>query len=273
MRAIRGFGLLVSTFGIAFCLLGLASAGASSANLSHSYHSTTAIANGSIVSLDPKRSDYVEAANTDNALRFLGVVVPKGDSLLAVNASDQLAQVATSGNANVLVSTLNGAIKVGDKVAISPISGVGMKSGGGDHTIGLAQTAFDAKSTGAVIRDVTLKNGQTAQVNVGFVRINIAAGPDNPAGSAANVNGLQQIVKSLTGHTISTSRIVISLMVGVVAFVTLIVLVYGSIYGSIISIGRNPLAKRAIYRSLLTTFGMVLAVAVLATALIMFLLR
>ena len=42
---------------------------------------------------------------------------------------------------------------------------------------------------------------------------------------------------------------------------------------SIISIGRNPLAKHAIYRSLGTTFGMVLAVAVVATVLIMFLLR
>jgi len=273
MRKPRGLGLLVATLGIASCLLGLTSAGATSANLSHSYHSETDIAKGSLVSLDPKRSDYVEAANIDNALRFLGVVVPKGDSLLAVDASDQLTQVATSGNANVLVSTLNGPIKVGDRVAVSPISGVGMKSGSDDHAIGLAQTAFAADSTEAESRDVTLKSGQKAQVSVGFVRINIIAGSDKPAASADKVNGLQQIVKSLTGHTISTSRIIISLVVAVVAFVTVVVLVYGSIYGSIISIGRNPLAKHAIYRSLLTTFGMVLAVAVLATVLIMFLLR
>jgi hypothetical protein len=86
--------------------LGLAPAGASSANISHSYHSTDSITNGSIVSLDPTRSDYVELANTDNGSRLLGVAVAKDDSLLAVDPTEGAVQVATSGNATVLVSNL-----------------------------------------------------------------------------------------------------------------------------------------------------------------------
>ncbi len=264
---------MAAGFAFTLFLLALSQAGASSANLSHSYHSTTVIPDGSIVNLDDKQTDYVEPANTDNASRLLGVVVAKDDSLLAVDASDSLTQVATSGNANVLVSTLNGSIRVGDKVAVSPINGVGMKSSGGDHIIGLARTAFDTSTSGAVSKDITDKSGNTTRIQVGFVRVAITIGVDTSAGGGPQLSGLQKLARSLTGHTVSTSRVVISLIITVVAFVSLIVLVYASIYGTIISIGRNPLAKYAVFRSLGSVLGMVVLTASIASLTIFLLLH
>jgi hypothetical protein len=253
-------------------VLSLSSVGASSANISHSYRTTAQITNGSIVSLDPKQTDYVVPANTDNGGRLIGVAVASDDSLLAVDPTSGRVQVATSGNANTLVSTVNGDIKVGDQIAISPFNGVGMKAEPGLRIIGLAQTGFNADSDGATTREVTTKDGKKTPIHLGFVRISIGVGTAG-GGSGSSLNGLQRFAKSLTGRTISTPRIIVSIIVALVALIALTTLIYASIYGSIISVGRNPLARNAIFRTLGSVLGMAALTGVVALLTIFFLLR
>jgi hypothetical protein len=266
--------LMAVLFAVVFALA-LPSAGASSANISHSYKTTDDVANGSLVSLDSDRTDYVVLSNTDNGDRLLGVSVATNDSLLAVDPNENAVQVATSGSANVLVSTLNGDIKVGDQIAVSPFNGVGMKSEPGSHIIGLAQTAFNADTDGSVARDVTTKDGKKNTVYLGFVKISIGIGTASSAssGSSENLTSLQRLGKSLTGHVISTPRILISLVVALVAAVALVTLIYASIYGSIISVGRNPLARNAIVRTLGSVLAMAAMTAGVAAAIIWLLLH
>jgi len=273
MGRFRNVRLLLAGITSALLLSGLAPAAASSANLSHSYHSDTTITKGSIVSLDSSRSNFVDAANTSNGARVVGVAVASNDSLLAVDPGKDLTQVATSGTADTLVSTVNGDIKVGDKIAVSPFNGVGMKSGPGDHVIGLAQTAFSSSSNGATSMQVTDKNGKQSSIQIGFIRLNIAVGTDTTESGNAQLSSLQRFAKALTGHTISTARIVVALVIAVVAFVSLVVLIYASIYGSIISIGRNPLAKFAVFRTLGSVLGMAALTAIVATVTIFLLLH
>jgi hypothetical protein len=272
MRKGRYVRLLVTGAGLALLILGLAPAGASSANISHSYQSTKAIANGSLVSLDPKRSDYVQAANTMNGSRLLGVVVNGSDSLLAVDAAPGKAQVATSGNAAVLVSTIGGTIKVGDQIGVSPFNGVGMKAAPGLPVIGLAQTAFDSGTSGATTQSVTDKQGKRSQIEVGFSRINIAIGT-NASDAYQNLNALQRFARSVTGHTVSTIRVAISIIIVAVALIALVTLVYASVYGGIISVGRNPLAKYAVFRTLGSVLGMAALTTLVAGTTVYLLLR
>ena len=238
-------------------VLGFAPVSAASANISHSYHTDTAMPSGSIVSLDPVHSGSVQVANTGNGSRLLGVTTPSTDSLLAVDASDGTTQVATSGTVNTLVSTLNGNIDVGDQVSVSPFDGIGMKATPGSYVIGLAQTTLNAKTPGATTKQVKNKQGQPTTNQISYVRLSIATGTANTTGT--NLNSLQKLAQSLTGHTISTPRVVLSMAVALVALVSLIALIYASIYGSIISVGRNPLAKYTIFK----TLGAVLAMAIL----------
>jgi hypothetical protein len=251
---------------------GLAPAGASSANISHSYGANGTIKNGSIVSLDPNRSSYVVPANVDNGSQLLGVAVADNDSLIAVDATPSTVQVATSGIASTLVSTLNGDIKVGDQVAVSPFNGVGMKAEPGSRVIGLAQTAFNSGTDGATAETVKTKDGRSQGVKVGYLRVNIAIGT-NANVLTDNLNSLQKVVQSVTGHTVPTARIIISMAVAIIAMLALITLVYASIYGSIVSIGRNPLAKYAVFRTLGSVLGLALLTAVIASLTIFFLLR
>lgn len=254
-------------------LLSLTPVGAASANISHSYHASGSISNGSIVSLDPQHSDYVQLADTNNGARLLGVALASNDSLLAVNAAAGKIQVASSGTVNALVSTLGGPIGVGDAIGVSPFSGIGMKATAGSHVIGLSQTDFNKDSSDAITRTVTDKSGKSKQLTIGYIQLGIAISTDSRAAKDAQLNGLQQLAQGLTGHNVSTVRVVISLVVAVTALLVLVTLIYASIYGSIISIGRNPLAKYAVFRTLSAVVGMALLTAAIAAITIFFLLR
>lgn len=245
---------------------------ASSANLSRSFNSNAKIENGSLVSLEAQRSDYVEYANSNNAKRLIGVAANPNESLLAVDPTTGKVQVATSGNASALVSTLNGNIKVGDLIAVSPFSGIGMKSVYGAKVIGLAQTNLNDSTAGTVSRQVTDKDGKTTTIKVGLVRVSLDVRTDNNS-RGVELNSLQRAAEVLTGRTVPTIRVVISLVIAIVALAALVTLIYGAIYSSIVSIGRNPLAKVAVFKSLGWVLAMAAATALLAGITIFFLLR
>jgi hypothetical protein len=266
VRDLRSLKFFLTGVISTFAVFGLGSAAASSANISHSYLATGSIPNGSIVSLDPHRSGYVQLANVDNGSRLLGVALASQDSLLAVDPGSGTVQVATSGNVNTLVSTVNGAIKVGDQVGVSPFGGIGMKATSGGHIVGIAQTAFSSSSAEATTQSVKNKNGQSRQIELGYIRLSIAVGTAGNGGSGGGpqLNFLQKLSKSLTGHTISIIRILLSIVVTIISIISLITLIYASVYGSIVSIGRNPLAQHAVFRTL--TSVMIMAVLTIAIA-------
>ncbi|HVW23683.1 MAG TPA: hypothetical protein VHB51_04355 [Candidatus Saccharimonadales bacterium] len=268
MKLLRWAGL-VGLFG---GLLVPAFAAAVSPNVSRSfaYQTTQPIPAGSLVSLLKPQGTVVELANVANGARLVGVVVARDDSLLAINPNLGRAQVATSGSANVLVSTLDGDIQAGDSVAVSPLGGLGMDAKPGDRVVGVAQTAFNDKTEGAEVRTVTDTSGHKHKISVGFVVVNIAVGTAPQA--TANLNGLQKFARSLTGHVVSTARLIIALIIIMLAFGTLITLVYAAIYGGIISIGRNPLAKVPVLRSVREALLMSALIAVLAAVAVFLLL-
>lgn len=242
------------------------------ANVSHAYLPVGQISSGELVSLDPTKSGYVEAANSGNGQSLLGVDVNSKDSLLAVDPGSNTVQVATTGSVNVLVSTVNGNISVGDKVSVSPFDGIGMKASPGLNVVGLAQTSLSNSTTGITKQVVTDKNGKTATVLVGYVSLSINLTTDSSTDTSSNVNGLQRIVKDLTGHVISTFRVIVSIIIIGVTFLALIVVIYSAIYGSIISVGRNPLAKHTIFGTLRSVLFMTVLVAAVACLMVYLLL-
>jgi hypothetical protein len=232
---------------------------ATSTTISKAYQANGVITDGSLVTLDPKAGSVIDEANTVNGSRLLGVAVANNSSLLAVDASDSTVQVAISGTANALVSNINGNIKVGNQVSVSPFNGIGVKSVNGAKVIGLAETSFTDSTNGATKLMVKDKQGKTEDIWVGFVKVEISIGngSDAAASGGANVNSLQKLIKGFTGKTIPTLRIVTSLGIAMVALLSLVTLIYASIFGSIISIGRNPLAKHAIAHALTVIIGLI----------------
>jgi hypothetical protein len=274
MRARNLIQLMIVSAGFLAMVIVSSPAQAASANLSRSYHSSTGIPNGSIVSLDSKQQGYIVLADSTNGSKLLGVAVANQDSLLAVDPTNATVQVAISGTANTLVSTVNGDIKVGDQISVSPFGGIGMESLPGNRVIGVAQSTFNSKTSGSSTEKVKDTTGKEHRIQIGYLRLAIGIGTGAGTGGGGNqANFLQRLIKALTGHTISTIRIVLSLVVGLVALISLVTLVYASIYGSIVSVGRNPLAKSAIFRTLSSVMIMAFITVGVACVTIYYLLR
>jgi hypothetical protein len=247
-------------------------ANAATANVSYPYQSTSVISPGSIVSAASNKTGYIDLANTNNSSKLLGVAVNRTDSLIAVGQSQATIQVAVNGIAEVLVSNLNGNISYGTEVSASPLNGIGMKALPGARTIGIAESALSGSEKTVTTEEVKNKNGQTTTVKVGYIDINIAIGTSSVPTGGQKLNSLQKVIRSLTGKSIPTIRIIISLAIAFFAGVALITIIYSSISKTVVSVGRNPLAKHAIFVTLGFIMLMALSIGGVAVIVIYFLL-
>jgi hypothetical protein len=250
-------------------------AGAASANtdasqsVTQAYGTDGTLQRGMIVRLDDKDPAKVAALESDQADNMHGVVVEANDAALTLssNAAARQVYVATYGRYEVLVSDQNGAIKVGDYVSVSALNGVGMKADGKPPVVlGKATQPFNGSSQ--VVGTATLKDktGKSVQVSLGriVVDMSISHNPLKVQAQSSGITGyLQSVSSGVAGKMVAPARLYLSIFI---LFVTAVIsgsILYGGIRSGIVSIGRNPLAKRSITRSLLQ---------VIATSIIIFIL-
>lgn len=262
---------LISFLGI-FLVATLLPVAAATANISKSYGFTTPIMADSLVSVDSSNPSDVVAANTNNQKQLIGVAVQNTDSLVAINPSKNKIQVASTGSAVAMVSNINGDIQPGDQVSVSPLDGIGMKASAGSEVIGIAQKAFSSISPNASKKTLKEINGNNSTIFIGYIPVAIQIG-QAPASINPQLNFFQRIGLSLTGKIIPTYRVILSIVVATVTFFGLLVLIYASIYGSIISLGRNPLAKESIYKTLTKILVMVVIAGMVASTVVYLLLN
>jgi hypothetical protein len=241
--------------------------------LSQAVKINTKVSRGNLVTLSSSQEAAGVLASVQNGNGLLGVVVENDDSLLAINPSHDTVQVAVGGTAPVLVSTLNGPVHSGDRISVSPIAGMGMKAEPGLPLVGYARSDLSAQTADVAERSVKDEDGSVKRVFIGFVNVEINVHTSDLQANAASASRLQTIVRQWTGRDVSLVRIIVALVITVVTLITLSILTYSSIYGSIISIGRNPLAKLSIFRTLRSVLFLELVLGVVAAVLIIFLLR
>lgn len=205
---------------------------------------------GALVSLKQGTPNTVELGTQDNVDRLLGVVGNK--SVIELTNGRESVQVVTNGSTTVLVSDINGAIKTGDKVTTSPISGIGMKATTSTIVIGTAQAGFSSTSI-VQTRTVTDKKGKELSVHIGAIPIQVDKvfyqAPQDDNSFLPPV--LQDFASSVAGHEVSPVRVLVAALLVLMLFVVVTILVYSSVRSSIISIGRNPLSEEAVQKSLL----------------------
>lgn len=244
--------------------------------IARSYKTTAPLPAGSLVSTGYQNNNIVEAANQTNAESLVGVSTQSESSLVSVVETSDNVEVAISGTVLTMVSNINGDIKKGDKVAVSPISGVGMKADGKSKIIGLANQDFNsATSQNLTTQKITDTQGNIKDVLVGSILIAVSVGDDpdsqnkdtNVDNTKTGVLGsIRALADSVAGRPVSTTQIVLSFFVAIVAVVTAAVLVYGAIKNGVQATGRNPLAKPAIFEAMAQVLLMVVVIC-LATVL------
>jgi hypothetical protein len=205
-------------------------------------------------------NQIVERGSTTNQSKIVGIVTTINSNLLTLTNTSAQVHVTTSGEATVYASDLNGTIKKGDFVTASPLRGVGMRVGDESTTIvGVALQDFPsdkAKTQKVLTSDSSDKTVLVAQMKIDVQPRNISAQQ-----AAAKKGGFLLLFgQSITGKSVGSVQVVVAL---VIFFLLLVVegsIIYGAIHSTIGALGRNPLAKSAVYRQLLQVSWLALAV-------------
>lgn len=220
------------------------------------YTAQSALDNGTIVTLADAGQRVVARASSGDPAAMFGVVVDPNRLPLrfADEAVENEVHVSSSGTYNVLVSTQAGAIRSGDFVTLSAVSGVAMKAGDKDKIVfGRAAGAFDGQSITMGTTSLKDTQGKTRQVALGSVPVTIDI-RNNPNEISTKVNvpePLERAGQAIAEKEVDPIRIYLSLAITLIGTIAAIVVIYAGVRNSVISIGRNPMSKKSIFRALL----------------------
>jgi len=221
------------------------------------YAADAPIDNGTIVQLTGKDANRVKIATKKELQNMFGVTVDR--NVLPVTLSSGSLQnetfVAVSGTYNVLVSTEGGPIAVNDYVTLSSVNGIAMKAGTEEETVfGRAVKPFDGKGVTlgtTPIKDTTGKTAQTVKIGSVLVTIDIKSNPNEKSTKSDLPEFLQRLGQAIAEKEVSPIRIYLSMAITAVSLVAAIAVLYSGVRSGVISIGRNPMSKKSIFRALL----------------------
>jgi hypothetical protein len=247
-------------------------------NVPQGYQADQPLQKGMIVRLKPGDGAKVQAVTQQDAGEIFGVVVSSSDAAVSLSntAATQEIFVANSGQYEVLVSNQNGQIKTGDYIAVSSLGGVGMKAANNQqYVLGKALNAFDGKTNVESTTNLKTSTGDQ-QVALGRVSIEVAVA-HNPNYSKEEEPGvpriLSNIVQIVTDKQIAPFRIYASLAIIIVCLIVAGSILFAGVRTGMTAVGRNPLAKRTISRSLLQVILTALIVFVIGLIAVYLLLR
>lgn len=226
---------------------------------SNGYKTTTAVSEGALVSIDPKDAQTVEMTTLTTRDSMVGVAVGQTQALVTFADGSSRIQVVSNGQTPTQVSTANGDIKKGDHLSISPINGVAMKASSPGKVIGIAQQDFDGTAgTGKKTVELSDSAGKKKTVQVGKIIINVTVEQWAPDGqpNSPMLNNLRNFLGSAVGKPVSNVQAVIAVSIVLFAILASATILYSSVSSSIHSIGRNPLSKGIIRRSLFVMIGL-----------------
>ncbi len=208
------------------------------------YKSQGSMQPGFLVALVKNTQDTVQPAPAKDSSQIFGVVVDPSDAPVTLNRQvDGQVFVATSGNYAVLVTTEKGAIKAGDYLSVSSTDGLATKATADQKAIiGQAIEAFDGK-----------KGAITTVGNYGVGKISVNIDPrKNPvvANDVSAPSFLKKVGQAVAGKTVSATRIYLALIFLMAAVVLSMTLLWASVRGGMIALGRNPLNKSGIMNSM-----------------------
>ncbi len=242
------------------------SAASNVAGVTQSYSAGSAVQAGMMAELQPGNPQAVIPLTGANPKLMLGVVVPASNAAIVLsptNPSQQQVLVATAGRYDILVTNQNGPIKSGDYVTLSSLDGIGMKADSNQaEVIGQAVGNFNGSSGALGTAKLKDQTGRGTNVAIASIPVNLDIMP-NPlyhSGPALVPGFLDKFANGLAGKQVSSARVYLALILLLATSFIVFSVLYGSLRGSLVALGRNPLSKQSIMRGLLQSLIAVLVI-------------
>ena len=228
-------------------------------DVANTYNADATVQQGMIVQLKEKAPTDVIPSTAASTDKILGIVIPNNNVAIVLTpqtVTKQQVLVATTGKYGVLVSNQNGPIKVGDYLSLSAIAGVAMKAGSTEpQVIGKAAGTFSGSA--GVIGTVSVKDqkGKDNKIAIGrlTVDISIAHNPLDQKTVDLVPGFLLSLAQSTANKSVSVARIYLCTFILLVATIITAIMLYSGVRSGMIAVGRNPLSKKSIIKSLIQT--------------------
>ena len=247
--------------------------------LTKTYNADPSVQIGMLVKLKKGDTNSVVALDGNSVRDLLGVAVSQNSTSLSLTPSVITAQqvlVTTSGRVGVLVSNQNGPIKSGDGLAVSSIDGVAMAAAATQKQI-IGKAAGDFNGKNNVIGTITVKDNLNKQQKVTISRLYAVISPSSNPQYQQQVDFvpgfMTSIANTAAGKSVSVARIYMSLAVLVSTVIIAGNLMYAGVRSGMIAVGRNPLSKKSIIRSLIQTAIVALIVFIIGVFAVYLLLK
>lgn len=187
----------------------------------------------------------VKRASREDTASIVGIATNPQDHSITLASELEEVYIETSGEVTAYVSDINGEVKKGDKLTISPLNGILAKAPANSALIlGLAIQNMSSKNAEeyTIDSDKGVKTVKVAAILINFDR-NMGAGK----GSEST---LARVGKSIVGRDISEIRVLAALLIFLIVLIAEASILYGAISSAITSLGRNPLARKIIKHEL-----------------------
>ena len=215
---------------------------------------------GDLVSFDPATQTFRLAKKTSDSSVF-GVVVTNPVIILRTSANG--VPLVNSGEAFVNVTTINGPISAGDYITSSSVPGKGQRADSStSFVVGTALDAFPRSST------TTPATASTSVIYGGSIRVMFNIGPksvvaEKPVATPGVVGPLSR--GNATGVSAPVAMLIKYVLAAIVVAGTIYIAFrnFGSnMKDSIVSIGRNPLARASIQSMVVINTVLIVVVSV-----------
>ncbi|MEM6997508.1 MAG: hypothetical protein AAF413_01210 [Patescibacteria group bacterium] len=218
---------------------------------------------GQIVGLIDGEPVKVTPVQNDELERMHGVVVDASDAPLLISDEESDVYVATTGRYGVLVTDTNGPIKQDDYISLSSVVGVGQLAAE-DQALVIGKAAQDfVPDQGSLVLSTT-DDGSGRTVNVGRILVDLQVSRNpNKVENIESVPGfIRNTTETIAGKPVTPVRTYISILILILVTAISGSLIYASVKSSIVAIGRNPLSKRSITKSLIQVVGIAFIVLI-----------
>ena len=139
-------------------------------------------------------------------------------------------------------------------MTISSISGIVMKAGDKDvYTVGKAIEGFDGDINSISTTELRDSVGALQTVGIGRILVDVSVG-SNPLFQPTESSlpeFLEKATEAIAGKQVSPVRVYVGIVILILTSMLAGSLMYSGIRSSVISIGRNPLSKQSVTKSMI----------------------
>lgn len=224
-----------------------------------------------------------EPATANNASSLLGVATSVDSTDITQKIKAGEIPIQTDGQTVALVSTLNGNIKVGDRITASSIVGIGAKVAKSSWIVGIAQGSLDSSTQNAAPTMITDSAGNAHQVYVAsipvVVKVTYYTVPPKTKSETKVIKesmfptSIQSAADKLAGKHVADSVILLTIIICLAGVVVAGMVVSSAVRGGFAAIARQPLTKGIILRRVGQSFLLAFVLLALVVSASVLLLR